>query len=360
MGSHKKESARRERQGKTSDGMSNVKTKGENFYRTSKQVKTLNMRKDKPIRDGSGKITKAAAYQSTDVPSARVEPNRKWFNNSRVIGQEALSAFRTAMAERARDPYNVLLKSNKLPMSLIRDPAQGKNGVKEHVAKVAVQSVPFAETFGPKAQRKRVKLGVGSLQDLAEESERMEERYKERTEEMRLLSGKSAEDAEGRGEAADRGEEVDDGTLTAAREAIFSKGQSKRIWNELYKVVDSSDVVIHVLDARDPLGTRCWSVEKYIREEAPHKHIVFLLNKVDLIPSGVAVSLPRSYPHIHVSLQFQFQVKTSSSHRMHSSVVGRLLRLWYIDLALTALDFCLGLMIAVVLASQSPEQGCFA
>lgn len=33
MGTGKKESTRRERQGKTSDGMGNVKTKGENFYR---------------------------------------------------------------------------------------------------------------------------------------------------------------------------------------------------------------------------------------------------------------------------------------------------------------------------------------
>jgi len=67
--------------------------------------------------------------------------------------------------------------------------------------------------------------------------------------------------------------------------------QSKRIWNELYKVIDSSDVVIHVLDARDPLGTRCRSVEKYIREEAPHKHLIFVMNKCDLVPTGVAVSL---------------------------------------------------------------------
>jgi len=87
-------------------------------------------------------------------------------------------------------------------------------------------------------------------------------------------------------------EPIADGQLTAAREAIFSKGQSKRIWNELYKVIDSSDVIIHVLDARDPLGTRCRSVEKYIREEAPHKHLLFVLNKCDLIPTSVAVSFP--------------------------------------------------------------------
>ena len=33
MGTGKKEAARKVRQGKASDGMANVKTKGENFYR---------------------------------------------------------------------------------------------------------------------------------------------------------------------------------------------------------------------------------------------------------------------------------------------------------------------------------------
>ena len=35
MGTGKKEVARKERQGKVSDGMANVRTKGENFYRQS-------------------------------------------------------------------------------------------------------------------------------------------------------------------------------------------------------------------------------------------------------------------------------------------------------------------------------------
>ncbi len=32
----------------------------------------------------------------------------------------------------------------------------------------------------------------------------------------------------------------------AVRDAVFEKGQSRRIWGELYKVVDSSDVIIQV------------------------------------------------------------------------------------------------------------------
>lgn len=68
-----------------------------------------------------------------------------------------------------------------------------------------------------------------------------------------------------------------------ARDAIFEKGQSKRIWGELYKVLDSSDVVIQVLDARDPEGTRCKFLEQHIRKNARHKHLLLLLNKCDLV-----------------------------------------------------------------------------
>lgn len=237
----------------------------------------------KARRNAAGDITVAASYQSRDAPVARIEPNRKWFGNTRVISQEALTSFREAVAERASDPYQVLLKTNKLPMSLIRDNTNGVNGLKQHQAKMEIENNPFNDTFGPKAQRKRVKLGVTSLEDLADETAKTHDSYLEKNDQGTHEDGTPIV-------ASDVGA-VEDTVFTTAREAVFSKGQSKRIWNELYKVIDSSDVVIHVLDARDPIGTRCRSVEKYIREEAPHKHLIFVLNKTDLVPTGVAVSL---------------------------------------------------------------------
>ncbi len=54
-------------------------------------------------------------------------------------------------------------------------------------------------------------------------------------------------------------------------------------------MIDSSDVILHVLDARDPMGTRCWNVEKYLKTEARHKQLVFILNKCDLVPTWVTV-----------------------------------------------------------------------
>lgn len=73
----------------------------------------------------------------------------------------------------------------------------------------------------------------------------------------------------------------------AARNKIFEKGLSKRIWDELYKVIDSSDVIIYVLDARNPNGTRTRSLEDYLRVKCPQKHLVFILNKCDLIPTSI-------------------------------------------------------------------------
>lgn len=257
----------------------------------------------KAQRNKEGEIIKAASYQSRDIPNARIEPNRKWFTNTRVVSQDTLSAFREAMAEKANDPYQVLLKSNKLPMSLIRD-GQDTNGIKQHRAKMAVESSPFSEVFGPRAQRKRVKLSVSNLDDLADDTEKSMDTYQERLEQAKLLSGNS-------GEAdADDAERQ----YSMAIEPVFDKGQSKRIWNELYKVMDSSDVVIHVLDARDPLGTRCRSVEKYLKEEAPHKHLIFVLNKCDLVPASVAVSLTLQ---LHPLSPFQYPTPTVLSGLLH-------------------------------------------
>ncbi|KAJ5724652.1 Nucleolar GTP-binding protein 2 [Penicillium malachiteum] len=304
MGTGKKEAARKVRQGKVDDGMGNVKTKGENFYRDAKKIKTLNMFKDgKARRNAHGEITVAASYQSRETPTARIEPNRKWFGNTRVISQEALTSFREAVAERAADPYQVLLKTNKLPMSLIRDKSDTVNGIKQHQAKMEIENNPFGDTFGPKAQRKRVKLGVTSLEDLAGETAKNMDTYVEKLDQGTHEDGTPIV----LGDTSN----PDDAILTTAREAVFSKGQSKRIWNELYKVIDSSDVVIHVLDARDPIGTRCRSVEKYIREEAPHKHLVFVLNKTDLVPTGVAAAWVRHLSKDYPTLAFHASINNS-------------------------------------------------
>lgn len=54
-------------------------------------------------------------------------------------------------------------------------------------------------------------------------------------------------------------------------------------------MIDSADVLAQVLDARDPMGTRSKTVESYLKKEKPHKQLIFILNKCDLLPPAVVV-----------------------------------------------------------------------
>lgn len=65
---------------------------------------------------------------------------------------------------------------------------------------------------------------------------------------------------------------------------LGSETSRKAYYKEFKKVIDNSDVVIEVLDARDPLGCRCLEVEKSILESGPNKKLILLLNKIDLVP----------------------------------------------------------------------------
>ena len=48
-------------------------------------------------------------------------------------------------------------------------------------------------------------------------------------------------------------------------------------------------IILQVLDARDPLGTRSKQIEHFLKKEKPHKHLLFLLNKCDLVPTWATV-----------------------------------------------------------------------
>lgn len=271
MGTAKKEKQRRIRQNDTKDG--NLRVKGENFYRDSKRVQFLNMYKGgKSIRNSKGEILRAAPLQDATIPTARVQPDRRWFGNTRVISQDALQHFRDALGDTQKDTYQVLLRRNKLPMSLLDE----KDSTESPTAKI-VETESYEHTFGPKTQRKKPRVAAANLEELVSATNEDNKKFEEKQELDATLGLMAAQSDE------------KDGWTQEAKEAIFSKGQSKRIWNELYKVIDSSDVVIHVLDARDPLGTRCKSVEEYMRKETPHKHLMYVLNKCDLVPTWVAV-----------------------------------------------------------------------
>jgi nuclear GTP-binding protein len=258
---------------------------GQGMRDRNKIQRLLMYRGGKPKRNKTGKIIggqymmkdKAGGEDITAV-TGRVPADRRWFGNTKVVSQQELDKFREALSASSADPYKVVLHSKATPMGLLADP---KNTSRVNL----LTAESFETTFGPKKQRKRVKLAVRDMESLAATAAEKGEVY----------------DETGALQDTNRIDNADQsGLRDEARHALFDKGTSRRIWNELYKVLDCSDVVIQVLDARNPMGTRSLHVEKHIRENCKHKHLIFVLNKCDLVPTWVTrrwvATLSKEYP----------------------------------------------------------------
>ncbi|RMZ91257.1 hypothetical protein DV736_g1484, partial [Chaetothyriales sp. CBS 134916] len=64
---------------------------------------------------------------------------------------------------------------------------------------------------------------------------------------------------------------------------------SRKAFDKIFKqVLDAADVILYVLDARDPAGTRSKEVERQIMSAASgSKRLILVLNKIDLVPPPV-------------------------------------------------------------------------
>ncbi|XP_022758631.1 guanine nucleotide-binding protein-like NSN1 isoform X2 [Durio zibethinus] len=111
-----------------------------------------------------------------------------------------------------------------------------------------------------------------ALEELEQKKAARKERAKKRK--MGLLEDDEKE------QNIEEGKGIDDSTRI-----VKSRDNSDRaFYKELVKVIEASDVILEVLDARDPLGTRCVDMEKMVMKSGPDKHLVLLLNKIDLVP----------------------------------------------------------------------------
>ncbi|XP_063235188.1 large subunit GTPase 1 homolog [Bacillus rossius redtenbacheri] len=54
-------------------------------------------------------------------------------------------------------------------------------------------------------------------------------------------------------------------------------------WRQLWRVVERSDVVAQIVDARNPLMFRCPDLEQYVKEVSPDKMNMILVNKADFL-----------------------------------------------------------------------------
>ncbi|KAI7868981.1 P-loop containing nucleoside triphosphate hydrolase protein [Spinellus fusiger] len=125
-----------------------------------------------------------------------------------------------------------------------------------------------------------------------------------------------ARNAESRASAFDDQEpilEVDKSQEDAA--ATGQKDNSRKAYyREFRKVLENADVVLEILDARDPLGTRTLQVERMIMDSGVSKRVILVLNKIDLVPKENVDQWLKYLRNEYPTIAFKASTQSQRSH----------------------------------------------
>uniref|UniRef100_A0A7N8YBD3 Guanine nucleotide-binding protein-like 3 n=1 Tax=Mastacembelus armatus TaxID=205130 RepID=A0A7N8YBD3_9TELE len=117
------------------------------------------------------------------------------------------------------------------------------------------------------------------------------------------------------------------GNSSQVRTGLCYKSSKRFLCSELNKVIDASDVVIEVLDARDPLGYRCPQLEEAVLQRDGNKKLLLVLNKIDLVPKENVEKwircLQREFPVVAFKASVQIQDKTKRRIVASNEVLDR-------------------------------------
>eukprot|EP00802_Teleaulax_amphioxeia_P010852 Tamp_10882.p1 GENE.Tamp_10882~~Tamp_10882.p1 ORF type:complete len:447 (+),score=92.33 Tamp_10882:365-1705(+) len=98
----------------------------------------------------------------------------------------------------------------------------------------------------------------------------------------------------GRQHAGDGGEGSSPRDSWQWHAAAADKDSSQRAYTGfLNRILERADVLLEVLDARDPDGCRTRKVEEYIQSKRPEVLLVLVINKIDLVPPNVSAAWVR-------------------------------------------------------------------
>lgn len=86
----------------------------------------------------------------------------------------------------------------------------------------------------------------------------------------------------------------------------------KQFMRELRKVLEHADVLLEVLDVRDPLGCRAYSLEREAVQQG--KRVILVLNKVDLVPASNTRAWLTYLRHEFPTLPFKASTQQQRSH----------------------------------------------
>lgn len=150
------------------------------------------------------------------------------------------------------------------------------------------------------------------------------QRLKQKREELRTMKvakhrdtstkATSLEDLMGKAAQTARAfEDQQSAKVDKAQDIEITDSSRRAYMKELRKVVDRADVVLEILDARDPMGCRTLDMEEIIGNRNGKK-IVLVLNKIDLVPSHVLQPWLTYLRTFYPTVAFKASTQNQSNH----------------------------------------------
>lgn len=101
-------------------------------------------------------------------------------------------------------------------------------------------------------------------------------------------------------------------------------------WRQLWRVIERSDVVVQIVDARNPLLFRCADVDRYVTEVDPNKKSVLLLNKSDLLSAELRRRWAQYFDKHGIEFAF-FSAKAAEESAVQNSAGMTYVAFSYLD-----------------------------
>ncbi|KAI9100645.1 P-loop containing nucleoside triphosphate hydrolase protein [Phlyctochytrium arcticum] len=183
---------------------------------------------------------------------------------------------------------------------------------------------PFKEKLLQQAEESKRKA--------QEEKERQKEARKALTNKNRSLSSDQLDLAALARDAAKRSNVYDStqsihgpdsffaGNHVDAAAAGLKDNSRKAYYKEFKKVVENADVILEVLDARDPLGCRTRQIEEMILNSGASKRVILILNKIDLVPREVVEQWLKYLRNEFPTIAFKASTQAQRSNLGQSTV----------------------------------------
>jgi large subunit GTPase 1 len=76
------------------------------------------------------------------------------------------------------------------------------------------------------------------------------------------------------------------------------------VWRQLWRVIERSDLVVQIVDARNPLLFRSEDLERYVKDVGPRKENLLLVNKADMLTLGQRQAWADYFQEAGISYKF--------------------------------------------------------